>query len=458
VLSFRKNRDDPPSAHSWRDYGRVDQEAMGEPSTGFETSGRLVERAQLDGEELGAARAPEDQAVGDGSGAKEYIAGASKARKGVLTAEALSERLQTAKRVATKPARLAANKVRRNCVEDRLKRLVEHHRPPAERKVKDQKAELVRERARLAGLPRHLKGYFPSALIPAAIELGVVAFDGGALHSGLERAGFSTGWVWYLAVTVPLLVLAVNHALGVLIGAIGQKLGASQLKVAVGVFVVGFAALVVAFVMLTIFRGEATAGQNSALAAWAGGKLNAAPSVLISPIWLGPAQVAGSIAAIVAVAFFTMEQEGREVRAAIGAAEHLLARYERELAEVEADIESAQLEHEAALTTATEIEADVAEAQAQLDAHEKTLAAKLQAEDGLAAATQGRLRTRYRYVAQIYSNGGVVRVALATVTRRFGRRYTPPPGDAPGEPYRPPADRNGHRHTTPDDLRGLVED
>jgi len=457
VVTFRNNRGDPPSAHSWPEYGRVDQEAVGEPPTGFEAPGRLIERAQVDGEELGAALVPEDQAVGDGSGAKEYVAGASEARKGTLKAETLSRRVEAAKRVATKPARLAANKVRRKGVEDHLQRL-EQDRSAAERKVEDQKAVVVRERERLASLPRHLKGYFPSALIPVGIELGVVAFDGGALHSGLERAGYSTTWVWYLAVTVPLLILAVNHAFGVLVGAIGQKLGPSQLKVAVGVFLAGFVTLALAFVLLTIFRGEATAGQNAALAGWARGNLHAAPSVLISPIWLGPAQVAGSIAAIVAVAFYTMAQEGREVKEMVGTAERLLARHEGELVEVVAGIESAHGEHEAVLAAATDIEVDVAEAKAELDADDAILAAKIDAEDGLAKAAQGRLRTRYHYVAQIYSNGRVVRVALATITRRFGRRYTPPPGDAEGEPYRPPADSNGHKHTTPEDLHDLVGD
>ena len=93
----------------------------------------------------------------------------------------------------------------------------------------------------------------------------MVAFDGGSLHVGLQRAGYSSSTVLYLALTVPLLIGAINHALGLLAGAIGGALGRWRLKVAVGVFIAGFGALTTALVMLMVFRSEAAAGQNGTL-------------------------------------------------------------------------------------------------------------------------------------------------------------------------------------------------
>jgi hypothetical protein len=435
----------------------VDQEAVGEPPTGFETPGRVIAQGETEGAQLGASRAEKDQAVGEGSGAMQVITGASRARKGVLSVESLTRLLRAQQRVATKLPRRAVGAARVAAVERRLRRR-EDRLPDAKRKVEDQERVRGEARQRFAELPRHLKGYFGSPFIPYGIELAVVIFDGGALHGALGRAGFSTASVWYMSVAIPLLILAVNHALGVLAGAIGARLSAgSHLKVAAGVFVASFSVLVAALVMLTVFRAEATTGQNAALASWAAGHLNVSPSFLISPIWLGPAQLAGSIAAIVTVAFWTMAQEGRELKDDIKAAERLLASHEGELAGVERDIEGAHGERDGLLVDIKGAEVDAAEAKTEAAAHKTIHTAELDAEDGLAEAARGRLRSSYLYTEQIYGNGNVVRVALATV-RRWGRRFTPPPGDSEGQPYRGDPGRNGHIQITPDEMRRLVED
>lgn len=100
---------------------------------------------------------------------------------------------------------------------------------------------------------------------------------------------------------------------------------------------------------------------------------------------------------------------------------------------------------------------DVAEAKAEVGAHKSIYAAELDAEDGLAEAARGRLRSSYLYTEQIYGNGGVVRVALATI-KRWGRRSTPPPCDDIGTPYRADPEHNGHHEITPDEMGRLVED
>jgi hypothetical protein len=447
----------PPQANSWPDYGRVDQEAVGEPPTQFETPGRMLAQAEADGERLGAARVSEEAAVGEGSGAMQSITGASKARKAVVGARSLGERLQPAKRVAAKGARLKVNAARGTAAARKLGRFEKGRLRENEKDVRDQTQVVNDLRNRYDTLPRFRKGYL-SLPVMVAVELGVVAFDGGSLHTALTRAGFSPDTVLYLSATVPILILAVNHGLGVASGSIADVFGRGRLKLAVGAFTAGFVMLVTALVMLMVFRGQATSNENAVLADWAAGNFHASSSLLISPLWLGPAQIAGSIAAIIAVAFFTVAGDGRELRSNIHKAREHLAHLERGCAGTKADIENAYREHDAVLAIAAEIEAEAAEAQAVLDAHPEIHAARLEAEDGLAESARGRVRTAYTYVSQIFANGKVIRVALATVSR-WWRRSTPPPGDAEGEPYRPPApdSRNGNGQMDFDDLRHFIK-
>lgn len=181
---------------------------------------------------------------------------------------------------------------------------------------------------------------------------------------------------------------------------------------------------------------------------------------MISPVWLGPAQIAGSIVAIFMCAVFTLGKDGREMKGAVREHEEGLAHCDAEVVRCEDRIEDEHQQHEGVLVAAQDIEADAAAAQATVDAHPEILAAELDAEDGLAEAVRGRLRSMFTYVDQIYANGVVVRVALATV-RRFGRRYTPPAGDAAGEPYRAPDPGsngdNGHHQLSLDQLRHFTQ-
>ncbi len=458
MLWSHRHKGDLPQAHHWPGYGRVDQEAVGEPPTGFETSGRVPAGAEADGERLGSARAKEEDAVGPRSGAMQWIAGVLKARTAVIAADSLREKLVTSKVVAAKKPRLRANAAQVTAGKRHLERLQKRDLPAAEQAVREQKAVVDRLAERYDRLPRHVKGYIDSVWILVAIELGVVGFEGGALHTALAHAGFSRSSVVYLSVSVPVLLAAINHGLGLLAGAIGRVLGPHRLKVAVGVFAAGFGALVGALVLLTVLRGQATAAQNAANASWAVGKPPTHPVALLSPVWLGPAQIAGSIVAIAVVGFFSMAKEGRELCRDLRDARDLLVGREQAVATIEAATEGAYREQEALAVAAAGIETEAAEAQAALEAHDGIHAAKLDAEAGLAEAARGRLRTSFLYVLRIYENGGVMKAALPTVSR-FGRRHTPPPGDKKGEPYRPEeGGQNGHRQTSFDDLRPLIGD
>lgn len=326
--------------------------------------------------------------------------------------------------------------------------------PNLRKRATEQVRELKGLVDRYEALPRSAKGYMGDVFVVLGIETGVVVFDGGSLHAALVRSGYSEATVIFLSASVPTLIFSVNHALGVLAGAIGNKLGPHRLKVAVGTFAAGFGMLVLTFLLLMVLRDQATSGENATLGKWAAGHLAAHDvSFLISPAWLGPAQVAGSMAAIISVAFWTLAKEGRELRGRIREERAELALREGQVREVEAAIENAHALQDEIQVNSAEIEVDTAGAQAEIDANHELLATQIAAEEGLAEAARGRLRKAFTYTSQIFRNGGVVRVAVATITTRFGRRVTPPPGDAAGAPYR--SSSNGHREMTPEELSGL---
>lgn len=451
-MGWRIHRGDRPSAASnWTDRGRVEQEASGEPATQFETPGRLLKEAEADGKRHGGTRTREEIAVGKGSGAVQSIKGKIAARKAALTVRARRQEAALARQVATKESRLAANKESEAAAGRKAKRLTAQL-PEAKGRVREQARRVEGLRARYEGLSRSAKGFIGYVGVVAAIETSVVAFDGGSLYSALERAGFSDVAVWFLSGAVPLLIGAVNHSLGVLAGAVSTKLGANRLKVAVATFAAGFGMAVTTFLLLAAFRSQATSGQNEALKQWASGNLGAHPSLIISPLWLGPAQIAGSIAAIIAVCLFTVAKPGRELRREIAEAAGELSGREAEVAAIKQRIEAAHQEQDAHREAHQAIVAEVAEVSAELERHGGLLDAELDAEAGLAEAAEGRLRTIYHHERQLYENGGVVRMALPSVFRFFGRWFTPGSSVRQGGPAPSPS-TNGHESMPPEELK-----
>jgi hypothetical protein len=416
-------------------------------------------RAEQDGKDLGAALVEEEQAVGEASGAMQWIAGAESARKGVISLRARLGRLSAEKVVAAKDGQLKTNAANEKAVVRRIGRL-KGGLPPLRKLMGEQTKVITVLVDRYEALPRSAKGYMGDVFVVLGIELGVVTFDGGSLRAALVRSGYSEISVLFLSASVPALIFAANHALGVLAGVIGNKLGFRRLQVAVGTFAAGFGVLMLTFVLLAVFRDRGVAAENATLAKWAAGHaVGHDASFLISPVWLGPAQVAGSIAAIIAVAFWTLAKPGRELRGRIREERGELARREGAVRQVEGQIEAAHARQDALQQEAAQIEVTAAEAQAEIDAHIELVATQHEAESGLAEAARGRLREAFIYTATIYRNGGVIRAARATIWR-FSWRITPPASDQLGQPYRrsTPASTgsNGHHATTPEDLAGLL--
>jgi hypothetical protein len=475
---FRRNRAAPTSRE--RDgtdetFSMLAPHLGDDHGTDYETPGRMHARLEnVDGQRLGAAGVPKAEAVGTDSGAVAWVRGAISARKGRARQVALAARTAARKIVAALPGKLKANATQQTSAKQKTERLRVDKLPDARAREEKQAGVIGDARQRFAALARHKKGYFGVG-VPVAIEVAVVVFDGGALYGALKHAGFSGAVLVYVMVTVPALIAAVNHGAGVLAGAIGLRLGDEmRLKAAGAALAAIVVSLLCALIMLLFFRSGATAAHNATLGAWASGNLSATPGQTLSPTWLGPAQIAGSFAAIVVVAFWSMAVEGREVRGEIGAAEARLAEYEADRRQVEGEIEASYEEETALAISAAQMKATAAEAEVDVDAHEEMLNATLEAEDGLEQAAIGRLTTSYVYTRQIFANGEVVRVAMPTVTRRWGR-HTPPPGDAEGTPYRAPTSApekepvsppsqpsssdgssNGHHDVPPEELAGLV--
>lgn len=448
-MGWRIHRGDPPAASKWTDRGRVEQEAQGEPRTAFETPGRLLKEAEADGKRHGATRTPENIAVGPDSGAIQSILGKIKARKGAITLRHRRQEIERAKQVAMKKPRLAANKEDEAATIRHAERL-EKELPGAEARVKEQAVVVDGWQGRYEELSRSAKGFIGDLAVLVGIEASVVVFDGGSLYSALEKAGFSEVAVWFLAGAVPLLIGATNHALGLLAGAIETKLGPNRLRVAAGVFAAGFGMLVTAFGLLMIFRAAATSDQNHTLAQWAGGNFHSHPSFILSPLWLGPAQIAGSISSIASVALYTVAKPGRELRGRLREATGELVSREAAVKTIKQGVEAAYKERDAHRKAAHEIITEIAGVEAELDRYGELLEAELDGESGLGEAAEGRLRTSFDYERQLFENGDVVRAAVPSIFRFFGRWFTPASSVRKAAPPAPPF--NGHGSMTPEEL------
>jgi hypothetical protein len=383
---------------------------------------------------------PQHQALGREAAPNRYIAGIVGARKAIVRQNELRRGVSAAQRAATTEARKAEAKERLLVLGQRLMRLEEKLLPPVQERVErcrttveERKRTFDDARERLLALPRAARGFFASHRPVLLVGVAVVVFDGAVLHGILEYSGMTSLTVWLTSATVPMAVGAANHGLGVLAGAIGLRVSSRhRLKLAAALFVAGMGALVVAFVLLTGFRVEAANAQNEALRALADGDAGAQLTFFISPVWMGPLQIAGSFAAITMTALWTMAKEGRDFRALVvepartdwHQAEADLRDAERDCGDVEQRIEQTHQELETAALAEHQVEADGRAALVEADVADDALAAALDSEDELAKAMQARYEATEQYYDRIYRNGGVWRVAMATQFRRFRRPST----------------------------------
>jgi hypothetical protein len=472
--------DQEPQPDAWPEFGGHDQVLRGEAGTGYETPARLKRTAQIWGQDYGAARTAENKSVGKDAAPNRWLTGASGVRKGTLRQQHIRRMVQFGQRVRSAEGRKAEAREKLLVLGQRLMRLTEQL-PPLEEKVTELERAFKAKRDEYMALPRMLRGYFETHKIVVFVGTAVVVFDCWVLHGVLEYSGMSPVTVWGTSVTVPLAIAATNHAFGVTAGAIGLRASSNtRVKLVAVLFVAGVGAMVIAFLLLTIFRAQAADSQNNAIQALANGDTKAQLTFFISPIWMGPLQIAGSFGAIAVTAIWVMAKQGREfVETLLTPARVEWENAEAELAQIRQRVESTQQELEAAALVEHQVEADAQAALVEADAAEDVLDAALDAEDALEGALHGEYEATYTYFDQIGKNGGVWRMAMATVFPKFGRPYTPGASDAAAddeliaerhaqkEPKKrrffrrdaapDPASRNGHRehHVDPDHLTKL---
>lgn len=418
-----------------------------ENGTWFVTPGRLSDTATRDGIDFGTVRMPAEHALGQRAAPNRFIAGCIGVRKAVAQRDAARQITPAAQRIASAPGRKAQATTRIEAIRQRLERFTADVLAPTRERLAiattaaaDSKKAFDNARRDYLALPRMHRGYTETIKPVIFVAGGVVAFDAFVLHGVLETSGLSSATVWGTSLTVPVAIAGANEAFGVLAGAIGARVPARhRLKLAAALLAAGLGSLIIAFATLMIFRAEAVTAMNKALVAVATGHGTSQLSFFISPLWMGPLQIAGSFAAITMTALWTMAKDGREYRKlvlapleqALNDAERARQTTEVGVNAAEQRVEQARNELEQAILLEHEIEAESQAATAEIDATKSIVAADLDVEDRLCDAMQARYEATYQHHDRLFHNGGVWRAAMATVFPRFGRPYTPGPTDAP---------------------------
>ena len=402
--------------------------------TGRETHAAMSRTAIQDGVNLGSTRVNESQASGDQAPPALFQEHSGEARQGALRAQSARQVGEANKRRATAQARKGRGRALKELAEANLRRLTDRL-AEARRRIEERRAALATAREAHRLQPRLHRGYFERYLPVALVCLGVVLFDSGVLHGALSTAGLDPVSLWITTLTVPCAIGAANHGFGVLGGAIALRVPPERrLAVAAAWAIAGFGSLVVAFALLTFFRSQAAHAQNEALAGLAAGDAGESLSFFISPVWLGPLQVAGSFAAVTMTALWTAAKPSREHLAdVVRPAEAELAAAEAELAGLEAEAEAARAEMADATVVEFDVEAEAAAADVEIGVLRQELDARLAEEEANSRAMKARYETTRLHVDQLYRNGGIWRMAMATVFPRFRRPYTPGPTDVPAD-------------------------
>ena len=447
----------------WLPFGRTDARHVGSRGLGTETIERFGDTVGHDGRRHGMVRNPNELVKDGNASMHKFVRAGSTVRKAEVRAEAHRGIKSASERVATAPARRQAKEAQTGIIAARVARALDK-RKEVESKIGPARESLRAEEKRYDQLPRSERVFFESILIVLLIEVFIVVFDVGVIHDALENSGQSRTTAWMTSIGVPLLVFGANHTFGLIAGAIGLATPPEKRrKLALIAFVAGLTLLMATFVALLVFRGIAGDQMNQSLNDLVNNQSGAELKFLVPMQWLGLAQMAGSIAAIGAVALWTMGRGGREQVKRLSQANAQFVRYEAETKELDAEIEGLLREGEAAQIAAYGVEADRAAATVDMRLREQLLTNQLEAEEGLREAVHARGDLEYEVTEQLYRNGGVRRGAMATTTGRFGRRYTPAPRDIEGVPqdvqgtppqeHREPAkpSLNGHKPAQPID-------
>jgi hypothetical protein len=419
--------------------------------TGFETAEQLNETARRLGRDFGPAWMPTEEALGRGAAPNRHIDGGTQTRKALVEHAALEGERAARTRVKTvkarkRVARQAARTLKSACKE------LKAQLPDAVQRVRDRRYELDQAIDHyLLDMPRVVRGYFKTSRPVIAVAIAVATFDAWVLHAALEYSGMSDVVVWGTTLTVPLLIIGINHAFGVLAGAIGLRTPSGRrLQLAAALLVAGFGAAVTGFLMLMIFRAQAVDAQNATIRALAHGNSNAELSFFVSPLWLGPLQIAGSFAVLSLTALWTMAKGGREYVELV--IEPLTLDWEEAgiaLTRLEERVEKVGEQLAEATLVEHEVEVDGVAAGVAAEIVKRQLKAARKAEEGLGTAAKALYESTERYEDKIARNGRVWRVAMPTEHPRHGEPHTTGPRDVSAEasppryPQRTSARRRG---------------
>lgn len=435
LFQGRKASTKPSETHNSTGH-RIDQE-------------HLCQEGERDGELYGAAQVPRDEALEDGSGPVQRIKGRIAERKATLKANSLRAGMSARQRVKTRRARKSAASANVSVLGKRLTRLQNDKLPDWQQRLAQADEAVKILRSELAALPLIRRAHFFSAPAVVAVGISVVIYNVVVLRAALQHAGFGLhgGTLLYAVIATPLAIAAINTVLGVVAGAIALHVPTRErLQLAVIAIIVGGGALIATFALLAVFRADATSAHNDFLSALGAGAKHP-KTVVVVPWWFAPLQLAGSVAAIAAVAIYTAGEDGRDLRDRIAKEDKEAKALERKCAGVEDELERTRREIETATVAVPEINVDADAAEVEVQITKEALPAELGAEDGLQESAIGGFHTAYVYTSKIFQNGQVWRVALPTIARRFNRFYTPPPGDAEKSPEPiPPQDTPPHRN------------
>ncbi|MDQ6804427.1 MAG: hypothetical protein M3065_05575, partial [Actinomycetota bacterium] len=345
---------------NWLRSGRTDAQRVGSRGLGIETMETFGETAAHTGARHGRVRNPDKLVTGDDASMHRFVKGGSKVRKREVSAGAHRGTKSAAERAATSPARKEAQLALKKTVYARLVRTM-HRRDKEATKIVSARERVQAEEQAYAQLPRSEQGYFEFRRTVLLIEGFVVAFDLPILRDALTHSGMRSTTMWLASIGLPLVIFAANRALGVTGGVIGRATAPEKrLRLAVSAFAAGLTFLMGGFIALMVFRAAATSAINQTIQNLVNGHHTGNLSLLVPLHWMAFLQVAGSIAAISAVALWTMGSTGRRRQERINQAKKELCDHEATFERLEAEIEELHRQSEATEVAIYEIEADKA--------------------------------------------------------------------------------------------------
>lgn len=423
--AFSSTKTTERGVRDWSAAGGLEKSIKGESQADYETPGRLLDKADELGREQGSVRTDSSIALAGDNGAHGFIDGAVGVRKYVRERHLLREAAPQQAQAAAAPGRAKGEAARSQRIRERIRDLKNDDLPQALARLQGARADVSAATRALMDKPRHLQGYFPNYAPVGFAGGAVVCFDAFVLHGALKSSGLDIVSVWGTTATVAMAIAAANHAFGVLAGAIGLAFPQHRrLALALTLFFAGMTAMISSFVLLMIFRADAIHAANAALASIAEGKIPRDFTLLISPLWMGPLQVGGSLAAITLTAFWTMAKEGRDhTEKVIAPAEAVAGEAAAEVQRVRGEIAGAEDALEQAIVDEHAIEARGKAARADYESAMKILTSAKAGEDSLGTAAKGRYKSAYHHHDTLYGNAGLWQMATPSVLGWFTRRW-----------------------------------